>query len=127
MNVLSVLVIMVLSFSTSAKILSPGQVIGFSDSSFNYSSDQEAQSATFCYWGDFDQTCNEIASSAQSMNAGYSQGNHDRIEVRSCELVYAEDEYGQDKVVTTYTLSDDYGYEFKVTREIKSCIRSSNL
>ncbi|CBW25949.1 putative exported protein [Halobacteriovorax marinus SJ] len=120
-------ILCIFSFSSSAVILSPGQVVGFSDSSFRYNSSEQAQSARFCFWNEFSSICNEIKAAAQNMNGGYAGGNHDKIEILSCTLNYGDSHYGEDKAVVSYILSDDYGSEYKVKRVIKSCAVSSHL
>ncbi|GEM_PF-4070973 len=127
MNKLLLLITLSISLSSAARVLSPGQVIGFSDSSFNYQSQEEADKAKFCFWGDFESTCDEIKSAAYKMNGAYYQGNHDKIELISCDLSYESYQNTEDTVVTTYKLTDDYGGDYTVTRYLESCTESSSL
>lgn len=127
MNKFLLLLTLTISLNTAARVLSPGQVIGFSDSSFNYQSQEEADQAKFCFWGDFESTCDEIKSAASKMNGAYYQGNHDKINLVSCELIHESYQNTEDTVKVSYELSDDYGSEFSVTRYIESCTVSSSL
>ena len=99
-------------------LISSAHAIGFSDSSFHYQNQEEAQAAEFCYWGRVDLVCAEVQLGVQNRNMQYYSGAHDKIDYQSCEVI-------DDKVITSYTLSDDYGSEFKVTRTIDQCTRSS--
>ncbi|MFG1491942.1 hypothetical protein ACRXCV_12555 [Halobacteriovorax sp. GFR7] len=99
-----------------------GAIIGFSDSSFNYDESDSIRARQFCYVGDAKQVCNLILQAAFDMNGRYYQGSHDRIEVLSCDEHLAADEYSNDEVVVEYNLSDDYGSDFNVTRNIGPCV-----
>ncbi|PIK15017.1 hypothetical protein [Halobacteriovorax sp. JY17] len=119
--------VFIFSLNSGARIISPEQVIGFSDSSFNYNSQEEATQATFCFLGDFETTCEEIKNAAYRMNGAYYQGAHDKIELLKCELSFGDSHYQEDEVKVSYELTDDYGGYFSVTRAIKSCKRSRLL
>ncbi|WP_372656173.1 hypothetical protein [Halobacteriovorax sp.] len=127
MNKSLLLLMFTFSLHSTARVISPGQVIGFSDSSFNYQSQEEANQAKFCFWGEFESTCEEIKSAAFKMNGAYYQGNHDKIKLVSCELIHESYQNTEDTVKVSYELSDDYGSEFSVTRYIESCAVSSSL
>ena len=118
---------LLLSLNSAAVILSPGQVIGFSDSSFNYDSQVEANQAEFCFFKDFEKACDEIRTASYKMNGSYHQGGHDRMKLLSCDLSYGDSHYLEDEVKVSYELTDDYGGYFLVTRTLKSCTRSRLL
>ncbi|EPZ52300.1 hypothetical protein M902_2407 [Bacteriovorax sp. BAL6_X] len=99
-----------------------GAIIGFSDSSFNYNQDDTIRSRQFCYVGEVNQVCNQIYQAANDMNGRYYQGSHDRIEILSCVESLTTDEYSNDEVFVEYNLSDDYGSDFSVTRNIGPCV-----
>lgn len=96
---------------------SPEISLGFSDSSFEYGESPEKlkpENKTICYVGEATQVCRMIRLYADSMNDSYSRGNHDRIYIHSCEVV-------RDTVKTNYWLTDDYGGDWRINRDIKSC------
>ena len=127
MNKYLIALSLMLSLNSAAVILSPGQVIGFSDSSFNYDTQVEADQAAFCFYKDFEKACDEIKTASYKMNGAYQQGNHDKIKVLSCDLSYGDSHYLEDEVKVSYELTDDYGSFFSVTRTLKSCTRSRLL
>lgn len=103
---------------------SRGSSIGFRDSSFNYRSEDELDSVKFCFLGHSNQICSHISQMVFKMNAQYSGGAHDRIELKSCEVVVGDYHRDQEYVETSYVLSDDYGSEFNVNRKIYPCGRN---
>lgn len=100
---------------------SRGSSLGFRDSSFNYRSVDDLDTVKFCYVGHINEICSHISLMAGKMNAEYSSGAHDRIELNSCEVISGDDHQGQDFIKTRYILSDDYGFSFPVEREIYPC------
>ncbi|MFG1481984.1 hypothetical protein ABMA79_02735 [Halobacteriovorax sp. HFRX-2_2] len=99
-----------------------GAIIGFSDSSFNYNENDKIRARLFCFVGEATQVCHQIYQAANDMNGRYYQGSHDRIEILSCVENLATDEYSNDEIVVEYKLSDDYGSDFSVTRNIGPCV-----
>lgn len=121
------------SFASSAQIITStvkGEVtIGFSDSSFDYAVDATSFEKNFCFTGNITKVCAQIKKDASKMNIRYGQGAHDRIDIQSCEVTQDMDDdgyhpdFGSERIITTYELSDDYGSEIKLTREIRQCSR----
>lgn len=90
--------------------------LGFSDSSFDYETTEEAQGRTaFCFLGAAEGVCDAIGATIDAKNEEMLDGAHDFIEEFSCAL----GEYGV--VEARYRLLDDYGYSFRVKRELHSC------
>ena len=98
---------------------------GFSDSSFFYSKNDTKRERTFCYVGKAKDVCGFI--DMASFNS--SNGRHDTLKVKNCEVVEASDGYEvyeqATKVVAKYNLSDDYGSDFDVTRTIERCSKAN--
>lgn len=128
-KILSLLGLVLLTSNLSAAVLSVkpsiGVVVGFSDSSFDYNTQEEALKAKFCYVGSVQDVCQEISEASFNMNSSYRGGAHDSIELVSCEILSSDREYDEDKVAVSYILTDDYGSEFAVKREISKCAKSS--
>lgn len=101
--------------------------IGFSDSSFDYNAEDTKHEKNFCYVGSISKICGQLINDARVMSQRYSQGAHDDIEIKTCDVIEDMDSdgyhrvFGSRRVITTYRLSDDYGSDFVVTREIKAC------
>ncbi len=98
-------------------------ILGFSDSSFDYKQNDTKREKTFCYIGVAKDVCPKIYYA--SMLSGGDR--HDRMEVKACEVIDSGDGFHayNEKVLTTYNLSDDYGSNFDVTRTIEKCSTSS--
>lgn len=120
------------AFANGAQIITSttdGEVtIGFSDSSFDYAVEDTKHEKNFCYIGNISKVCRELKLDASVISDRYLQGAHDDIEVKKCEVVQDMDsdgyhpDFGSERVVTTYKLSDDYGSDFEVTRVIRKCL-----
>jgi hypothetical protein len=98
---------------------------GFSDSSFFYSKSDTKRERSFCYVGKAKDVCGMI--DMASFNS--SDGRHDNLKVKSCEVVEVGDGFEvyeqATKVVAKYNLSDDYGSDFDVTRIIERCSKAN--
>ena len=112
----------IITSTTNGKV-----TIGFSDSSFDYAQDATKHEKNFCYTGRITEVCKQLAFDASVITERYLQGAHDDIEIKSCSITKDMDSdgyhpvFGSERVVTTYRLSDDYGSDFEVTREIRKC------
>lgn len=94
-------------------------VIGFQDSSFSYDPNQ-----TFCFIGRVSDVCKIVKASELKMGAEYSQGAHDYMIVKSCEIVDPDPERIPAVVKTVYSLRDDYtGGIDDVERTIARCTK----
>lgn len=82
--------------------------LGFHDSTFD--SDTKA----FCYVGSAADLCGIVASYAAEMNAQYTSGAHDTMDLGSCTVA-------GDTATASYHLSDDYGGDQDVTASIAPC------
>ncbi len=87
--------------------------VGFADSSFDYSVFTPA-SRSFCYLGRLESVCRLIKRAANEMVEAYKGGDHDTIELKSCEIKALA-------VQVQYTLHDDWGGYFEVDRTISKC------
>ncbi|MCR9203312.1 MAG: hypothetical protein NXH75_01960 [Halobacteriovoraceae bacterium] len=103
---------------------SRGSSLGFRDSSFNYRSVDELDTVKFCFVGHINEICPHISIMAGKMNAQYSSGAHDKIDLNSCKVISGDHHHEQEYIKTNYVLSDDYGFSFNVEREIYSCSRN---
>lgn len=92
---------------------------GFHDSSFDYSdTTPDLDSRTMCFKGDIGGTCAIIERYAAGMQSAYGNGGHDTMTMTSCNVVASE---AGRFVDARYVLSDDYGGDLDVTRQIREC------
>jgi hypothetical protein len=92
---------------------------GFSDSSFDYDvqgrGGMRPENKSMCYIGEAAKVCEIIRDYEARMKLQYRRGSHDSITILSCKVT------AENNVQTSYELKDDYGSDFRVDREIKSC------
>jgi hypothetical protein len=132
MKYLIALLFVTSAFATETMILTKdkrfGIVVGFSDSSFNYTSEDQIKPEKFCFIGDIDKVCDLVAEAVYNRNAQYAGGAHDRIAELKC-LKYAHtdvERYPKEGLLeVTYRLQDDYGSDFSAYRLIRRCVKSS--
>ncbi|MFT6070784.1 MAG: hypothetical protein ACJAT2_000655 [Bacteriovoracaceae bacterium] len=123
-------------FASEAQIITAtpdGEVtIGFYDSSFDYAPTDTKREKKFCYIGSISKVCKQLSLDASLIRERYFQGDHDDIEVLSCEVIEDMDSdgyhpvFGSERVITSYRLTDDYGSDFVVKRTIKECSKIRN-
>lgn len=115
-----------------------GISLGFADTSFNYPQSLEGQAlkkeldkVKFCYVGNVKEVCAHIKSQVFEMNARYSGGAHDRLDLYSCNQSagssswdWDRDNYSVESINVNYRLIDDYGSNFVVERDISPCPKS---
>ena len=114
--------------SASASVDEKGRVhaspgLGFRDSSFYYPSKgaDPANSTRFCFVGHASDVCAIVNLAADRMRRDYREGAHDDIEIQSCAAQTTKD--GERVVKTKYRLTDDYGGDLTLDREIAECMR----
>lgn len=96
---------------------SPYITVGFRDSSFHYNIKNgiTPKNKSVCYVGNIKEVCPLIRKAERQMNLEYRQGAHDNMDLLSCRIEDVE------TVQAVYILSDDYGDEIKVERQIIPC------
>lgn len=103
----------IFAFSSLAASLVPE----FNESSFNYTNQEEAQEkVSYCY-KDKETVCDEIKAQEYKLQSQYYQGSHNAMTVYYCGPSTIDKDY----IAAVYELSDDYGSEFLVKKEIKPC------
>ena len=104
---------------SSDKNKAPEISAGFNESSFDYDNKARGglrpENKSMCYVGEASKVCALIHDYETRMNQQYHRGAHDSITVQSCTIS------NQSIVKAVYTLTDDYGSELNLSREIKSC------
>lgn len=92
---------------------------GFNESSFDYDTQNRGglrpENKSMCYMGEASKVCGVIRDYETRMNLQYRRGAHDNITVLSCTVTR------DNSVKTSYSLTDDYGSDLRINREIKSC------
>ena len=93
--------------------------VGFSESSFDYDNQNQGglrpENKSMCYIGEAAKVCDQIRAFEGRTNLQYTRGAHDNITVQKCDVT------DQNTVQTTYLLTDDYGGDMSISREIKNC------
>lgn len=132
MKLLIALLFVTSAYATETMILTLdkrfGIVVGFSDSSFNYTSEEQIKEGKFCFIGDIDEVCDLVSEAVYNRNAQYAAGAHDRIaELKCIKHAHTDTErYPNEGLLeVTYRLQDDYGSDFKAYRLIRRCVKSS--
>lgn len=89
-----------------------GVSLGFADSSF------DGNTKSFCYVGAPTGVCAQVKAYEAAMNGAYGSGAHDTITVAGCTSTTKD---GATTITVQYNLSDDYGGDVDVTKEIGAC------
>ena len=94
----------------------PHIILGFSESSFDYSSNPEEtpDNKAICYAGSINNVCLEIRKAAEFMQKKFQEGEHDTMNLKSCLIK-------DTAVAVSYRLTDDYGGDISIDRQITQC------
>lgn len=110
---------MIMTAVSSGANKAPEISAGFNESSFDYDTQRRGglrpENKAMCYIGEAANVCEIIRDYEARMNLQNRRGSHDSITVLSCNVT------AQNVVQTSYELTDDYGGDLRINREIKSC------